>query len=36
MEFDNVEAIKAVVAPGLGMRIVPGQAVATPRANSAI
>jgi DNA-binding transcriptional LysR family regulator len=32
MEFDNVEAIKAVVAAGLGQAIIPGQAVATPRA----
>jgi DNA-binding transcriptional LysR family regulator len=32
MEFDNVEAIKAVVTAGLGQSIVPSQAVATPQA----
>lgn len=32
MEFDNVEAIKAVVMAGLGRGIVPGQSVATPMA----
>jgi DNA-binding transcriptional LysR family regulator len=30
MEFDNIEAIKAVVAAGLGQSVIPGQAVATP------
>jgi DNA-binding transcriptional LysR family regulator len=30
MEFDNIEAIKAVVAAGLGQAVVPGQAIATP------
>lgn len=29
-EFDNIEAIKAVVAAGLGQSVIPGQAVATP------
>jgi DNA-binding transcriptional LysR family regulator len=32
MEFDNVEAIKAVVTAGLGRSIIPSQAVATPQA----
>jgi DNA-binding transcriptional LysR family regulator len=29
MEFDNIEAIKAVVAAGLGQSVIPGQSVAT-------
>ena len=32
MEFDNIEAIKAVVAAGLGQSVIPGQAIATPAA----
>ncbi len=32
MEFDNIEAIKAVVAAGLGQAVIPGQALATPAA----
>jgi DNA-binding transcriptional LysR family regulator len=32
MEFDNIEAIKTVVAAGLGQAAIPGQAVATPAA----
>lgn len=32
MEFDNIGAIKTVVAAGLGQSIVPSQAVATPQA----
>jgi DNA-binding transcriptional LysR family regulator len=32
MEFDNIEAIKTVVAAGLGHAVIPGQAVATPAA----
>jgi len=30
MEFDNIEAIKAVVAAGLGQAVIPGQALSTP------
>jgi DNA-binding transcriptional LysR family regulator len=32
MEFDNIEAIKAVVASGLGQSVIPGQALAMPAA----